>query len=198
MRRRCSSLGICGNGDGPLFSAAVRRFLPPSPSSLFVYPRGTWAVAAVGAIAVATTAAVQNSLPRHQMKKQPVLTPPSPFLHPTSAGTHTDIRKMTKKRRNGGRNKHGRGHVRRVRCESSAMLVPKDKAIKRFIVRNIVDASAIRDLQDACAIENYALPKIYRKVYYSISAAIHSKIVRVRSVKNRRIREPPKRPGFRK
>ena len=103
---------------------------------------------------------------------------------------------MTKKRRNGGRNKHGRGHVRRVRCESSAMLVPKDKAIKRFIVRNIVDASAIRDLQDACAIENYALPKIYRKVYYSISAAIHSKIVRVRSVKNRRIREPPKRPGF--
>ena len=77
-------------------------------------------------------------------------------------------------------------------------MVPKDKAIKRFIVRNIVDASAIRDLQDACAIENYALPKIYRKVDYSISAAIHSKIVRVRSVKNRRIREPPKRPGFRK
>ena len=43
--------------------------------------------------------------------------------------------------------------VKRVRCESSGAMVPKDKAIKRFIVRNMVDASAIRDLQEACAID---------------------------------------------
>merc|ERR1712100_434147 len=78
-------------------------------------------------------------------------------------------RAMVKKRRHSGRNKPAgaRGHVRRVRCETSGCLVPKDKAVKRYIVRNIVDASA--------------LPKLYRKVYYSISAAIHSRVVRVRS-----------------
>lgn len=40
---------------------------------------------------------------------------------------------------------------------------------------------------------DYALPKIYRKVYYSISAAIHSRVVRVRSAKDRKNREPPRR-----
>lgn len=36
---------------------------------------------------------------------------------------------------------------------NAGVLVPKDKAVKRFIVRNIVDASAIRDIQDSSAID---------------------------------------------
>merc|ERR1712094_39983 len=100
---------------------------------------------------------------------------------------------MVKKRRHSGRNKPAgaRGHVRRVRCETSGCLVPKDKAVRRYIVRNIVDASALRDLQESSVIDGYALPKLYRKVYYSISAAIHSRVVRVRSRVARRNRAPP-------
>jgi len=97
------------------------------------------------------------------------------------------------KRRAHGRNKKGRGHVHRVRCASTGKAIPKDKAIKRFVVRNIVDASSMRDIRDASAYESYALPKLYIKQYYCIEAAVHQRIVRSRSRADRRIREPPAR-----
>jgi small subunit ribosomal protein S26e len=100
---------------------------------------------------------------------------------------------MTVKRRNHGRNKHGRGHNVRVRCASTAKAIPKDKAIKRFLVKNIVDASALRDIKEASAYENYQLPKLYIKQHYCIEAAVHQRIVRVRSVTDRKIRTPPAR-----
>merc|ERR550537_860083 len=103
---------------------------------------------------------------------------------------------MTKKRRNNGRAKHGRGIVRRVRCEFSGALVQKDKAVKRFIIRNIVDLSSKNDLQEASIIDEYVFPKIYRKVYYCISAAIHNRVVRVRSRDLRRVRKNTSGSGY--
>ena len=72
---------------------------------------------------------------------------------------------MPSKRRNNGRGKKNKGHSNVVRCLNCARITPKDKAIKRFQMRNMVDGSSRRDIKDNYAYEAdaFMLPKIYVK-----------------------------------
>lgn len=90
---------------------------------------------------------------------------------------------MPSKRRNNGRGKKNKGHSDIVVCINCRRSVPKDKAIKRFQMKAIVDASSKKDIQEASAYkkEFFMLPKIYIKQQYCVSCAIHARIVRVRS-----------------
>ena len=89
---------------------------------------------------------------------------------------------MPSKRRNNGRAKKNKGHSDTVCCLNCNRKVPKDKAIKRFAQRKLVDESSRKDIEDNSAFtDNFHLPKIYLKQCYCVSCAIHARIVRVRS-----------------
>merc|ERR1711957_981482 len=72
------------------------------------------------------------------------------------------------------------------------------KAVKRFQVRNMVDASSQRDIRDQSVYSTFMLPKLYMKMIYCVSCAIHGRIGRVR---NKVLRASPEgriyvRPNF--
>jgi small subunit ribosomal protein S26e len=72
---------------------------------------------------------------------------------------------MPIKRRNHGRNKKNKGKASTIRCSNCGRFVGKDKAIKRFQARNLVDGSSKRDIKDNFAFDPkyFHLPKIYIK-----------------------------------
>ena len=58
----------------------------------------------------------------------------------------------------------------------------------------MIDASGKRDIREASCYEGnqFYIPKIYMKLQYCVSCAIHGKIVRVRSREGRKERYPAK------
>jgi small subunit ribosomal protein S26e len=107
---------------------------------------------------------------------------------------------MPTKRKNGGRNKKNKGRALTVHCLNCQRLVGKDKAIKRFIIKNMTDGSSKRDIEEASVYneENYQMPKLFLKNNYCIACGIHARIVRVRSGEDRRIRYISKYRGDKK
>lgn len=105
---------------------------------------------------------------------------------------------MTTKRRNAGRSKHGRGRCTPMHCFNCGRLTPKDKAVKRFVVRNMLDQASARDVAESSPIysQGFPLPKLYMKQRYCIACAIHSRVVRGRAVVDRKIRYSSRDAAF--
>lgn len=75
-------------------------------------------------------------------------------------------------------------------------MVPKDKCIPKYVTRNLIDAAAADDIREATIYDVYEVPKYYNKLQYCVSCAVHSRLVRVRSNWERKIREKERHRNY--
>jgi small subunit ribosomal protein S26e len=57
----------------------------------------------------------------------------------------------------------------------------------------MIETAAQRDMKDASVYDVYQIPKLYLKLEYCVSCAVHAHVVRARGRETRRVREPPAR-----
>ena len=48
--------------------------------------------------------------------------------------------------------------------------------MSRFTVRNMIESAAQRDMKDASVYDVYVVPKMYTKMQYCVSCAIHAHV----------------------
>ncbi|RVD91668.1 40S ribosomal S26 [Tubulinosema ratisbonensis] len=95
---------------------------------------------------------------------------------------------MPSKRRNNGKARNNRGHVQFIRCDNCSAAVPKDKAIKRFQIKALIESAAHDDVRNATVYQEFVMPKSFHKTQYCVSCAVHTKTVRCRSKEERKKR----------
>ena len=56
-------------------------------------------------------------------------------------------------------------------------MVAKDKAVKKTVEKSIISNTIKKDIEDACVIKSYQLPKTRITLNYCISCGVHMKLV---------------------